>query len=97
MDESTETHSEVTPIQETGTELVEPVVNNTTSNGDQLEQVIEILHQDDSLHTIVTLPNGSEFDFVAKVTLGDALITVAIFLLLAFFVVKWLLDEVWRR
>lgn len=98
--------TEVTPIQEApinsaeseiseaGTEQpVQDQVNYT----EQLQQVIDALHKDDELHTIVGLPNGSQFDLVAEVTVGEALVSAAIFLLLSFQVIRWLLDHVWRR
>lgn len=45
----------------------------------------------------VVLPNGSSFNFAYQMTLGDALIASGIFLLVAFLVLKWLLNAVWER
>lgn len=45
----------------------------------------------------VVLPNGSSFNFAYQMTLGDALVSSGIFLILAFLVLKWLLTTVWGR
>lgn len=45
---------------------------------------------------IVETVHGS-FEFVQSVTLGDCLIALSILLLLAFHVLKWLMESVWRR
>lgn len=45
----------------------------------------------------VVLPNGSSFNFAHQLTLGDLIIASGIFLLLAFQVLKWLLNSVWER
>lgn len=104
MDENPGT--EVTPIQDgpidqTDLELsdtgTEQPVQNQIDYTEQLQQVIDALHKQDELHTIVGLPNGSQFDLVAEVTVGEALVSAAIFLLLSFQVIRWLLDHVWRR
>lgn len=45
----------------------------------------------------IPMRNGDSLYFVNTVTLGDALIVSAVFLLLAFLVLQWLLNTVWRR
>lgn len=45
----------------------------------------------------IVLPNGSSFNFAHQLTLGDILVSSALFLLLAFQVLKWLLNTVWER
>lgn len=49
--------------------------------------------------TAIKIPmrNGDSFYFVNQMTLGDAIVASAIFLLLAFLVLQWLLNMVWRR
>ncbi|GBK66284.1 hypothetical protein PbDSM24746_62880 [Paenibacillus macerans] len=68
-----------------------------TGYKDQLQKIIDTLHQDDQHKTLVELPNGTSFVLVSKVTVGEALIASAVFLLLSFQVLKWLLNHVWRR
>lgn len=45
----------------------------------------------------VVLPNGTSFNFAHQLTLGDLLVSSAIFLLVAFQVIKWLLNTLWER
>ena len=45
----------------------------------------------------VPLRNGDTMYVTNVMTLGDAIVASAIFLLLAFMVLKWLLDLAWRR
>ena len=44
---------------------------------------------------IIQTYHGS-FHFIMSVTLGESLIALAVFLLLGFLVLKWLLETVWR-
>lgn len=97
---------EVTPIQDItvdseldmpeGTE--QPIQDNGTQDySEHLKHILDEMKKDDELNTVVGLPNGSEFVLVAKVTVGETMIAAAIFLLLSFQVLKWLLEHVWRR
>jgi hypothetical protein len=45
----------------------------------------------------VPMRNGDSFYFINSLTLGDALIASSVFLLLAFLILQWLLNSVWRR
>ncbi|MDN4081318.1 hypothetical protein QYF52_25670 [Paenibacillus polymyxa] len=47
--------------------------------------------------TLVELPNGNFIAFSSEMTLGDAVVASSIFLLIAFLVLKWLLDTAWGR
>ncbi|MEK5090505.1 hypothetical protein MKY98_26925 [Paenibacillus sp. FSL M8-0228] len=47
--------------------------------------------------TLVELPNGNFIAFSSEMTLGDAIVASSIFLLIAFLVLKWLLDTAWGR
>ncbi|MBY9082614.1 hypothetical protein KIH86_04290 [Paenibacillus sp. HN-1] len=49
--------------------------------------------------TAIQIPmrNGDTIYFLNQITLGEALVAVSIFLLLAFHVLKWLLNMAWRR
>jgi hypothetical protein len=44
----------------------------------------------------VTTYHGA-FELIHSVTLGECLIAAAVFLHLAFSVVRWMLDNVWRK
>ncbi|AIQ15260.1 hypothetical protein PDUR_27910 (plasmid) [Paenibacillus durus] len=45
----------------------------------------------------VPMRNGDSFYLTNTMTLGDAIVASSVFLLLAFLVLKWLLNSVWRR
>lgn len=64
---------------------------------EQMDTITAIMLEEKASHVEVSLPNGDSFYFSNKMTLGDAIVASSIFLLLAFLVIKWLLDKVWGR
>lgn len=90
--------AEVTTDQVSGETLSVPDQQPVdTETPKKLDDIITILHSQDNLSTQVNTPNGSSFVFVQKVTLGEILIASAVFLLLTFQVIKWLLGQVWGK
>lgn len=64
---------------------------------EQMDTITAYVLKDEIRHTEVTLLNGDSLTFVSTMTVGDAIVAASMFLLLAFLVLKWLLETVWRR
>lgn len=64
---------------------------------EQMDTITAYVLKDEIRHTEVTLLNGDSLTFVSTMTVGDAIVAASMFLLLAFMVLKWLLETVWRR
>jgi uncharacterized protein (DUF2062 family) len=64
---------------------------------EQMDTITAYVLKDETRHTEVTLLNGDSLTFVSTMTVGDAIVAASMFLLLAFLVLKWLLETVWRR
>lgn len=84
----TDGKSQQTPEEQTSvtSEVYEPGSQPPPNDGEITYRVDEI-----------SLPNGSVFNFDYHMTLGDALISAGLFLLVAFQVFKWLMSTVWGR
>jgi uncharacterized protein (DUF2062 family) len=64
---------------------------------EQMDTITAYVLKDEIRHTEVNLLNGDSLTFVSTMTVGDAIVAASMFLLLAFLVLKWLLETVWRR
>lgn len=64
---------------------------------EQMDTITAIMLEEKAQKIEVPMRNGDSFYFINTMTLGDALVTSSIFLLLVFMVLKWFLDTVWKR
>lgn len=74
-------------------------IGSTTymTSAEQMDSITAYVLQDEARHMDITLLNGDKLTFVSTMTVGDAIVAASMFLLLAFMVLKWLLETVWRR